>query len=348
MKKLICIKILRKLKQLKFLITTIRKSFIKRIKSWDKVDTNTLVTILGIILTIGAMFFATNDSRKASKEMSLFLKNFQKNGEELLTNMRENIGEISDITKPLLEKDKKELDEYVKATNFFEAFGISLKPEDYYSRGVDFSYKQQYNLALTAFTKAIELNPNYADAFYNRGVIYGKKGELEKAIKNFDKAISINPNFADAFYGRGNVYGDKRELEKAIQDYDKAITIKPNFSEAFNNRGCAYDDKGESEKAIQDFDRAISININNENAFNNRGNIYFHKGELEKAMEDYAKAISINPNYVKAMRNMGMLYKLKGNKEKARFWLNEALIKKEFLTDKEEEEIKECLKEVGE
>ena len=51
-----------------------------------------------------------------------------------------------------------------------------------------------YDIAMSDYNKAIEINPNYVDAYNNRGNIYSQgKGEYDNAIPDYDKAIEINP-----------------------------------------------------------------------------------------------------------------------------------------------------------
>ena len=45
--------------------------------------------------------------------------------------------------------------------------------------------------------------------FYNsQGITEGKQGRSEQAISSFNKAIELNPNYADAYCSRGIVYFD--------------------------------------------------------------------------------------------------------------------------------------------
>ena len=72
--------------------------------------------------------------------------------------------------------------------------------------------KSQYDKAISDYTKAIEINPRFAEAYYNRGLAYGKKGQYDKAISDYTKAIEINPRFAEAYNNRGDAYGRKRPI----------------------------------------------------------------------------------------------------------------------------------------
>ena len=75
-----------------------------------------------------------------------------------------------------------------------------------------------YDRAIEDYTKAIELDPNPADAYNNRGVAYGKKDESDCAIKDYTKAIELNPNRDITYYNRAGVWLYLQEWEKAKTD----------------------------------------------------------------------------------------------------------------------------------
>jgi tetratricopeptide (TPR) repeat protein len=92
---------------------------------------------------------------------------------------------------------------------------------------------ESYDQAIYEYTKAIELNPNSAEAYNKRGVAYGKKGQYDQAISDFTKALEINPKDAEAYNNRGIAYYFKREYEKSWEDIKKAqefgYKIPPDF-----------------------------------------------------------------------------------------------------------------------
>jgi len=68
-------------------------------------------------------------------------------------------------------------------------------PEHYYNRGVAHGHLENYELAISNYTKAIKLNPEDFEAYGNRGVAYDALGEESKAIADFEKCLSMNPGF---------------------------------------------------------------------------------------------------------------------------------------------------------
>ena len=100
------------------------------------------------------------------------------------------------------------------------------KSEDYYNRGIARSKKGETDRAISDFTKAIKMNPRFANAYYYRGLMYlRKKGDYDQVISDYTKAIEINPRLAVAYAERALVYYLKREYDKAWEDVHKAESL---------------------------------------------------------------------------------------------------------------------------
>ena len=203
---------------------------------------------------------AADEVKKAAKEVKPIVDRLRKEKEDI-ENMRKSIGKISIPSEPALlpEELKKKLDEYGEKIKFLEAFGTPLEPEDYCNRGVDFYYKKEYELALKAFDKAIEMKPDYAEAWYNKGITLSKLGRYDEALKAFDKAIEIKPNYAEAWYNKGITLGKLNRYDEALKAFDKAIEIKPDYAEAWYNKARMHSLKENKENALKNLSRAIEL-----------------------------------------------------------------------------------------
>jgi tetratricopeptide (TPR) repeat protein len=83
----------------------------------------------------------------------------------------------------------------------------------------------QFDEAIAAYTKVIELDPESVIAYSNRGEAYYSIGEYDKAMADYTKAIEMDSEFWLAYYHRGLAYESKGEYDKAASDYEKVIEI---------------------------------------------------------------------------------------------------------------------------
>jgi len=77
------------------------------------------------------------------------------------------------------------------------------------------------------YTKVIEIDPGYIEAYNNRGCLLVEEGNFERAIRDFSYAIEIKPDYATAYFNRGSAWRSLKEYRSAIEDFEKAMTIDP-------------------------------------------------------------------------------------------------------------------------
>ena len=107
-------------------------------------------------------------------------------------------------------------------------------------RGEALSEARDYTAAIEAYSSALRLHPNFAEAFNDRGFAHYLRGEAELAIADFTRAIELRPNYPKAYNSRGVVFmSNGYESSRAIADFDRAIALKPDFRYAYINRANA-------------------------------------------------------------------------------------------------------------
>ena len=84
-----------------------------------------------------------------------------------------------------------------------------------------------YSQAIDYFTNQSRANPNQWTWYIRRGVIWSERGEYDIAIADFNEAIRLDPGNEAAFNNRGNAWRLKEEYDKAIADYNEAIRLDP-------------------------------------------------------------------------------------------------------------------------
>ena len=171
--------------------------------------------------------------------------------------------------------------------------------------------------AIANYDQALQLKPDWAEAYNNRGLAYYNKGDYDDAIADYDQALQLKPDYAVAYNNRGLAYYYKGNYDRAIADYDQAIKLKPDYADAYANRGAAYGHKGDTDRAIADFNQALQLKPDSALAYNNRGFANYSKGDPARAIADYDQALKLNPDYAKAYYNRGLAYRDKGDTARA-------------------------------
>jgi Tfp pilus assembly protein PilF len=63
------------------------------------------------------------------------------------------------------------------------------------------------------------------------------RGDVSGAIQDLDRAIDLDPNYAEAYVERGNIYYERGQLQRAKMDFDRATLLDRNRVRADLNRG---------------------------------------------------------------------------------------------------------------
>jgi tetratricopeptide (TPR) repeat protein len=121
-----------------------------------------------------------------------------------LRNNKEKSKELEDSKKKAdearaeVERLKKDLEIVKSNKNLQEIYNKAIRElsaTDFYEQGEVLMTRQKYSEAVAAYSKAIELNPNYIESFNGRAAAYFFLNDLQKAISSLDKAIEIDPAY---------------------------------------------------------------------------------------------------------------------------------------------------------
>ena len=170
-----------------------------------------------------------------------------------------------------------------------------------------------YEQAISGFSKAIEINPYYADGYNFQGLAYFKLGQYQKALEKYTIAIhfaTVIKGPQDAYYfNRGRTYGILGEYEKAIDDYTKSIEFNSETIEVYLERGTVYNLLEQYDKALDDFTHVLIVKPDCMSAYLGCGAVYYNLRRYEDSVMAFTKAETIVPSvYAYAGRGTAFIY----------------------------------------
>ncbi|RKU32881.1 hypothetical protein C6495_10225 [Candidatus Poribacteria bacterium] len=181
----------------------------------------------------------------------------------------------------------------------------SISAKTYFLRGNAKYGLGLYDAAIVAYTLAILLEPDDADAYYNRGLAKYNLDRYFAAIADYDTAIRLNPDDANPYIGRGNAKSRLKQDAAAIADFDMAIRLDPDNALAYNNRGRAKTGLKQYAAAIADYTQAIRLEPDDAETYYNRGQAKAGLKEYFAAISDYDMAILLKPDDANAYIGRG-------------------------------------------
>jgi spermidine synthase len=123
-----------------------------------------------------------------------------------------------------------------KAVEYFSR-EIALNPGDKVSLnnlGTAYTSLGLYAEAIEQFSKALKIDPDYAQAHANIGICLASQGRshLDEAIRHYRAALNIAPEDADTHYNLGSALMAEGNFNEAAAHFMKALQLRPGFSMA--------------------------------------------------------------------------------------------------------------------
>lgn len=222
--------------------------------------------------------------------------------------------------------------------------------QSYYSQGLAQLSRDDYTRAAGLFEKAVEIDPNYAEAWYQAGFSFGMLGRHQEALKSSKQAAKLRPEWsetyvnigassfalgqfkdavdayrqaakidsdnADTQYALGLSLGRLGRADEEILAYRRALAIKSDYVPAIEQLGLAFFKQKRHQDALAAFDQLKTYKPDGK-TYNYIGECLFELGKPNEALDAFTNAVNFNPELDRARYNLGRTYLKMGDRDSA-------------------------------
>ena len=188
--------------------------------------------------------------------------------------------------------------------------------KSYMMRGGSKIFIGQFEEARIDLESSKKLAPAHPRLYYFYGKYYYLTDNFDLAITSYSKCIDLDPRNADAYMERADAKAFKKDIQGALTDANKAISIDSTKDIFFIDRGCFRLELKQFEEAFKDFNRALKIKPS-QRGYANRGEAWAITDQHQKAIEDFTKSLEFDPKAGEILYYRGKSYKALGKKEEA-------------------------------
>ena len=194
----------------------------------------------------------------------------------------------------------------------------------------DFNLRQ----ADKASRKALELEPDLAEAHVSRGIVASLTHHFEEAEEAFNKAMKLEPKMFEAAYWYGMGLMSEGRFDDALKMFDRASSLRPEDYQSAHFAGQAYKALGNTDKeeeklrhGLRLMEGSLELNPDDARAANLAAGVYGSLGEAENAIKYGERSLAIDPEDPMLLYNVACMYASLGRTDQAISCLERAVDK---------------------
>src|SRR5712691_11333158 len=146
--------------------------------------------------------------------------------------------------------------------------------EHFYAQGLGFLSHDDWAKALPLFERAVDTDPDYAEAWYQTSYCNGMLGRHTEALRASRQVIRLRPDWPEPYVNMGHAYSRLAQyqgetylklnrVEEGIEAFKQATRLKPDFGTAYYNLALGYLALGDREAALVQYNilKAIDADL---------------------------------------------------------------------------------------
>ncbi len=166
-----------------------------------------------------------------------------------------------------------------------------------YEQGLKSQKENKAEQALTSFNEALQLYPEYFQAFTERGNLLMQHGKLVESLADFERALQINDKYSPALRGAGYCNIQQRKFDAAIEQLQKSLLYEPKVALTHMLLGYANLSLDRYPQAEQLLKQALKLGGDNiVRARVYLAEVYSHEQKFKEAADEIRAYLSLRPD----------------------------------------------------
>jgi len=147
-----------------------------------------------------------------------------------------------------------------------------------------------------AYARAVELMPEFFEAWFNRAVAYTELEEWAAAEAAYVEAAALRPDAVQVKRNLGRLFLRTGRPREAAQEFEEAVGLAPEEAQSHNDLGEALRQAGEHAAAAAAFERALEIRPAYPQARYNLALVLALDGHTERAVQEFRAYLALDPD----------------------------------------------------
>lgn len=157
-----------------------------------------------------------------------------------------------------------------------------------------------YEAAHQVYTDFIKAYPEYIKARYNMGSVCSQLKRYAESEMHYEAFVLANPNHNQALFMVAEVEGFQNKFDEAAAHLERLIALEPQNDRGYLKLAMTHAISNRPEQAEKILQQAIRLNPNNADSHFNLGLIYLNTGRSAQARAQFNTTLNIDPNYERA------------------------------------------------
>jgi tetratricopeptide (TPR) repeat protein/TolB-like protein len=202
-----------------------------------------------------------------------------------------------------------------QATTSSDAFVSFTRGLGYFSK----TAPENADSAIFQLTRALQLDPGYAEAYAWMGRAYARKYELtkdkqwvSKLTDACDQSLKLRPDLVEGHICKGILHNITGRYQDAASDFLLALDADPTNDDAYQHLASAYEQLGRLALAERTIQKAIALRPENPQGYTRLGALYAREAQYDSAAHQFEKALSLAPDRAQDWSSLGGVYLVGG------------------------------------